>query len=258
MTTYKIRIWLSNELIEFSQKWENDAYKAAKVAKTYLEEAFHAHSDSADVTYSTNGIPAPREDCTDFDGEEICSSDSKYWNSMFDWWRNYAKASCTDLNLARDTNLLITKNDHCTGGAGTGHWAYACVGISLLELDPDVYNKFGSNCEDFALDTIQEEVAHSLHWNNDNPDKDGDGKISHDYGTVKYDGSLKGHITPVGQVGKDGPFSGDGVDYNNCDEFADKSDTDWDGDNSADGWAHWYSDCSINWFTTTRSSLVAV
>lgn len=249
MTTYKVKIWLSEKLINYSYSTWNEPYRAAKVAETYLEKAFHNHADSADVSYSTTGIPVPQEGCGGFDGTEICNDDDNYWNTLFDWWRNYARADCTDLTLVRDTNLLITNHYECSWGWGDGHWATACCGKALLSANPDNYKKFGSQCEDEAIDAVQEEVAHSLHWNNSNPDKDGDGEVPHDYGTVKYKDN-KGYITPVGQVGEgEEAFDAPGVNYNNCDEYADKSDTDWDGNDNADGWAHWYSDCSIDYFT---------
>lgn len=250
MTTYKIKVWQSGELYKFCDTWYDDAYRAAKVAKTYLEGAFHDHSDTADVSVPINTIPAPKEDCGSFDGTDICDDDGHFWNSMFNWWRNYVKANCTDVTLARDTNLLIVANSHCKGGKGTGQFAFACQGKSLAKLDPDVYTKFGDACEDFAVDTIQEEVAHSLHYWGNSTDQDGDGAVSHDYGTVKYK-DWNGYITPVGQVGTDGcQWDCEGVNYNNCDEYSNKSDADWDDDGNVDGWAHWYSDCSINHFGT--------
>ena len=249
MTTYKIKIWLSNELRNHSFNSGYAPDRAAKIGKTYIENAFHNHTDSANVSISQTGIPVPYEGCVDYDGTMICSNWDKYWNTMWDWWKDYSTADCTDLSLARDTNLLITNGTACSQGWGQSHWAYACVGRKLLAADPDNYKKFGTDCEDKAIDAIQEEVAHSLHYNNSKPDKDGDGRESHDYGTVKYNNG-DGYITPVGQVGADGAYSGVGVDYNNCNEYADKSDTDWDGDDVADGWAHWYSDCSIDHFTT--------
>ena len=88
MTTYEIKIWLSNELRNFSYNAGYAPDRAGKVAKTYLEKAFHNHSDSANVSISNKGIPALHEGCGDYDGTLICSNWDKYWNSLFEFYRD--------------------------------------------------------------------------------------------------------------------------------------------------------------------------
>jgi len=218
MSQFDIAVWTSQEL------FNNEGYDAQNMAKEFIEGAFNrSNNHSVDVTLADAKVDAPKEYAnSSFNGPLPCN-DSFYddFNHLLHWFREWLDCN-NPPEYATDCNLLITHGE--TGGLGGGNDAYAHVGKNLAKFYS--YQTYGFSSKHDSVDTLLEEVGHSLIQNMENQD---DNTVSHDSGTLfSHPG---GHtITPLG-------ITGDTA-YNNCNEYVDKSQ--WSGD----GWEARYSECT--------------
>lgn len=242
--TYDIAIYVTDKCWEFGDKWYGNGYKAAEVAKTYIEGAF-SHIDGKDVTITIPfQTPNPPKEAAGADMcDDICSNDgeSGCWNTLWGWWTEWLNNSpCIDPEYyAKDCNFLISKGDG--GGRAAVDAAVASVGSDLAALDK-TYEDFGYDDDlHAAADTVLEELGHCLITNMSDADSDGSG---HDSGVVMYDSANASYaITPMGLNN----------DTNNCENNPyPKSYTDTDSDSGPDGWAFQYSQCSIDHFQSPQ------
>lgn len=245
MTTYDIHIYVSDGLHQWTlDQGYSDGFRCGWLAKTFMDGAFN-HSSSHDVNCNVrtdNRIVAPIEQThTSFDARYPCTNYVVTFNHLFDWWGSYIDASCTSIDDTVDCNLLIVIGNDDGAGAGgnaSGNTAVAGSGRDMITVTNSYYEFGYDDHEDDAIDTIQEEIGHTLIGNAVN--YDGDGAGAHDYGRVEYDsGNGKYAITPLGMIG----------DENNCvtNNYS-KSLTDTDSDDAPDGWAHYYSQCAFDHF----------
>ncbi len=256
MTTLDIHIWQTEELTEYCKNNYSEDYRAAKIAKTYIEGAFSQSGGySADVdTKTTTPFPKVQGPAgKSFEQTATCdSSETIYYDSVLDYWSYQLNYSCWDYERAQHVDLLLTKYD--SSGLATSGEAVAAVGEHIADNAPESYEKFGKRSENDGvfnkLDTVLEEVGHALKAQGSCSDRfaddnDNDGS-SHDSGVVDYNSSGDYYaITPIGITGDtcSNDCQGTSAETDYC-----KGRTDTDGDGKPDAWAMYYSQCTECFF----------
>ena len=262
MTQFEIAIFETDELHEHckSEFGRYSAYEAAKRARDFVEGAFDRssqHSVDVSVSYSTPDAPIENPGCMKDDyfhayhpcDDCECHYPSQYPN-LHTWFQDWLEGSCGPYTVARDVNILLT--DQNGGGCGAGGRTPPVAtagGAFTIAKEFDDYQTHSTDDVMWDIDTLLEEIGHTLIMNDNGPDMiddDDDGK-DHDSGTIyerttRY-GTHYYTMTPMGITGN--------TSYNNCGWWVDKSR--WDpGSETApeDGFEGRYSGCTEDYFGT--------
>lgn len=213
MATFEITLYSTSQLYQDCKDRFSDGFRARDLAKEFIDGAFdRSNNHNVDVSLASVKVQAPTELIhNSFEAPEPCHSGSDfYWPNLRDWWEYWIdEASCKDTSSkSKDCNLLLTAAD----GAGLGGPREACAGGAFHIADNyTYYQDWGTDSAFNKVDTLLEELGHTLIGNMPNKD---DGTTAHDSGRL-YEHSGTFAITPLGITGD--------TDYNNCNEFVDKS-----------------------------------
>jgi hypothetical protein len=233
---FEIGLFVTRGLYDRCTAELDDCWKARDIAATFIEGAF-ARSESHTVTVecAPEPVDAPTDRIrTSCEAPHPRHGTVRRWPTLRRWWGACLDCPAPDrpVGFSKDCNLLLT----AAPGGGLGGPREACAGGSFRIAEAfDEYHEWGTGPAFNAVDTLLEEVGHSLIDGMADRDygDDGDGVVAHDSGTLyEHDGVFA--ITPLG-------ISGD-TRYNNCGERVDKHR--WNGD----AWEARYSECTERYF----------
>lgn len=241
MSQFEIGLYTSDALYYDCNNEFGNGYEGVDRAAEFIEGAFNrSSSHSVTVRKSSNKIQAPQEAInSSFEAEAPCTSITGTWDDLRDWWDYYVNdADCKSKDvIANDCNLLLTA---ASGGGLGGPREAAAGGIFTVAKNYSSYQKWDADPAFNQVDTLLEEVGHTLVTNMVDNDyqfvgdkSGGDGQTPHDSARL-YDHNGKYAITPIGITGD--------TEYNNCGQKVDKYL--WDGD----AWEARYSPCTEEYF----------
>lgn len=162
---YEIGVWLSEGIVNWSEKRFGDPWRAQMRAKTYIEKAFGRSHVPYTVSVKTPEIDVPfngGNPMEPYRGQAVCSGGSRQYEHPLEYFKEWLPADCTEGTPATHANVLLF------GGGGGGlsyveHTIGTYAGGKYIARVPAEYKPFAKSHEDhLALSGMLHEIGHNL------------------------------------------------------------------------------------------------
>lgn len=162
---YEVGVWLSEGIVNWSEKRFGEPSRAQKRAKTYIEKAFGRSHVPDTVSVKTPGIAVPfngGNPMEPYQGQTVCSRGSRRYEHPLEYFKEWLPANCTPGTPATHANVLLF------GGGGGGlsyveHNIGTYAGGKYIARVPAAYKPFAKSHENhLALSGMLHEIGHNL------------------------------------------------------------------------------------------------